>query len=111
MSIGAAWIFKDYVIKDLFKKKLYNMHGTRLPQNRGGGGFSWQIMMGNRLGFCQLHLVDKGVDTGDIIKTEEFLYPPSCRIPKDYINLYREKNMHFITSFIKEIIFCSVTRS
>ena len=104
LSLGAAWIFKDYVIKDLFKKKLYNMHGTRLPQNRGGGGFSWQIMMGNRLGFCQLHLVDKGVDTGDIIKTEEFLYPPSCRIPKDYINLYREKNMHFITSFIEEII-------
>ena len=49
-------------------------------------------------------MVDKGLDTGDIIKTEEFLYPPSCRIPKDYINLSREKNMHFITSFIEEIV-------
>ncbi len=103
LSIGAAWIFKTEIIKKIFKNKLFNLHGTRLPQNRGGGGFSWQIMMGNRLGFCQLHLVDGGIDTGDIVRTQEFLYPPSCRIPKDYENLYCDKNIDFITNFIKEI--------
>ena len=47
LSLGAAWIFKDDVINGRFCGRLFNLHGTRLPQNRGGGGRSWQIMMGN----------------------------------------------------------------
>ena len=103
LSLGAAWIFKDEVIKNLFCGRLFNTHGTRLPQNRGGGGSSWQIMMGNKLGFCQLHLVDGGVDTGDIVKTKEFLYPPSCRIPKDYDDVHYNRNLDFLIDFILEI--------
>ena len=103
LSFGAAWIFKKETIKNLFKGKLFNLHGTKLPQNRGGGGFSWQILLGNRFGFCQLHLVDSGVDTGEIVKTDEFLYPPSCRIPKEYENFYYEKNFNFMTNFLNEI--------
>lgn len=37
LSLGAAWIFKEDVLNDLFSNKLFNLHGTRLPQNRGGG--------------------------------------------------------------------------
>ena len=103
LSIGSAWIFSEDIINNLFNGKLFNLHGTRLPQNRGGGGFSWQIMMGNRLGFCQLHLIDGGIDTGNIVKTEEFLYPPACRIPKDYEEIYVKKNWEFVTNFIKDI--------
>jgi methionyl-tRNA formyltransferase len=104
LSLGAAWIFKEEIINSLFKKRLFNLHGTRLPQNRGGGGFSWQIMMGNRLGFCQLHLVDSGIDTGDLIKTKEFLYSYECRTPIDYENVYQIENFKFITEFIKDLI-------
>ena len=103
LSLGAAWIFKQEMITKVFNDKLFNLHGTRLPQNRGGGGFSWQIMMGNRLGFCQLHLVDSGVDTGDLVKTEEFLYPAHCRTPIDYEKLYVDKNLDFVIDFIEEI--------
>ncbi len=103
LSLGAAWIFKDEVINSQFCGRLFNLHGTRLPQNRGGGGRSWQIMMGNRFGFCQLHLVDGGVDTGNIVRTEEFLYPPSCRIPKDYSEIDFERNLDFVINFIEEL--------
>tara|TARA_B100001989_G_C24512751_1_gene451377 strand:+ start:37 stop:1062 length:1026 start_codon:yes stop_codon:yes gene_type:complete len=103
LSISAAWIFKEEILKTLFKGKLFNLHGTKLPQNRGGGGFSWQILMGNRFGFCQLHLVDSGVDTGEIVETDEFLYPPSCRIPRDYENVSYEKYLNFMIKFIKKI--------
>ena len=103
LSLGAAWIFNQEIITGIFKDKLFNLHGTRLPQNRGGGGFSWQIMMGNRLGFCQLHLVDAGVDTGDLVRTEEFLYPANCRIPEDYIKVYFNENLDFVIDFIEEI--------
>jgi len=103
LSLGAAWIFRENTIENIFQNRLFNLHGTRLPQNRGGGGFSWQILMGNRLGFCQLHLVDLGVDTGDLVRTEEFLYPPHCRLPKDYEDLYYKKNLNFLLDFIAEI--------
>ena len=103
LSLGAAWIFKKKIINEIFKNKIFNLHGTRLPQNRGGGGFSWQIMMGNRLGFCQLHLVDSGVDTGNLVRTEEFIYPANCRIPDDYEKLYLKKNFKFVINFIKEL--------
>lgn len=109
LCVGNAWSFNERVIKNLFKGKLTDLHGTRLPQNRGGAIFSWQIMMGNKLGFCQLHLVNDGENTGDIIKTEEFLYPASCRTPKDYQVLYNQKNLKFVTNFIKKIREQSIT--
>ena len=103
LSISGAWIFKEEIIDNLFHGKLFNLHGTRLPQNRGGGGRSWQIMMGSRLGFCQLHLVDGGVDTGNIVRTEEFLYPTSCsRIPLEYERVDLQRNKNFIIKFIEE---------
>src|SRR5215813_11305266 len=66
LSIGARWIFRPDKIERWFGGKLFNLHGTRLPQNRGGGTWSWQILTGNRFGFCQLHQVDGGTDTGPI---------------------------------------------
>jgi methionyl-tRNA formyltransferase len=104
LSIGGAWIFNEDIIKSVFQGRLFNVHGTRLPQNRGGGGFSWQILMGSHLGFCQLHLVDTGVDTGGIVATEEFLYPASCRVPKDYQSVFHEKALDFISGFFERII-------
>ena len=38
LSIGAAWIFRKDIISGWFGDKLFNVHGRRLPQNRGGGG-------------------------------------------------------------------------
>jgi len=104
LSLGAAWIFKESIIQNLFRGRLFNLHGTRLPQNRGGGGFSWQILMGTRLGFCQLHIVDSGIDTGDIVATKEFLYPAFCRVPSDYQRVHLEKNSEFIHDFLENII-------
>ncbi len=100
LSLGAAWIFKEDYISDVFDGKLFNMHGPRLPHNRGGGGFSWQIMMGNRFGFCVLHLIDGGVDTGNIVDYKEFIYPYTCRLPIDYTNYSIDKNLTFILNII-----------
>ncbi len=93
LSFGAAWIFKKQFI-NRFHGNLLNLHGTRLPQNRGGGGFSWRIMRGERAGVSLIHKVDTGVDTGDIVFFKDYIYPINCRIPLDYqeytINKYKE---------------------
>ncbi len=103
LSIGAAWIFRPDKIDQWFGGKLFNLHGTRLPQNRGGGGYSWQILMGNRFGFCQLHQVDAGTDTGPIVASEEFIFPHSCRVPKDYADYATERNLRFMGDLLASI--------
>lgn len=100
LSCGAAWIFKKSVITSLFNNKIFNIHSTGLPQNRGGGGYSWQIMMGVKFGYCTMHLIDEGIDTGPIIENEEFIFPATARKPIDFINLMQKKNFEFIKKFI-----------
>ena len=101
LSLGAAWIFDKNFISKTLNGRLFNLHGTRLPQNRGGGGFSWQIMTGNRFGFCLLHIVDDGIDTGQIVNFEEFIYPHTCKYPIEYMNYYNDKNVIFLERILK----------
>lgn len=103
ISFGASWIFKKSFI-ELFNNKLINNHGSRLPQNRGGGGYSWRILMGETRGANLLHFIDEGVDTGKIIKYEEYIYPGMCRKPIDFEKYSIEKNYFFIMEFIEEIL-------
>lgn len=100
LSLGAAWIFTQSTIESLFQNRLLNCHGTRLPNNRGGGGFSWQIMMGNRFGFTLLHKVNSGIDTGPIVAYEEFVYPGRLRTPIEFEFMYTQKTVKFITDLI-----------
>ncbi len=99
LSLGAAWIFRKDQLEGIFHGRLFNLHGTRLPQDRGGGGFSWQVLMNNRLGFCVLHRVDGGVDSGEIVSFREYLYPASCRVPADFMAVYEERNLGFLQEF------------
>lgn len=102
LSCGAAWIFKGSIIFSLFQNRLFNLHSTDLPKNRGGGGFSWQIMMGIKTGYCTLHLIDGGIDTGPIVESEKFLFPPNAKKPIDFENVSIKKNFEFLINFIKK---------
>ena len=103
VSIGAAWIFPAHVLTGFFGGELYNVHGARLPEGRGGGGFSWQIMSGARFGACTIHRVDGGVDTGAIVVAKEILYPPTARIPQDFFDFYVAEALDFVSGFIRKL--------
>jgi methionyl-tRNA formyltransferase len=102
ISFGAAWIFKQDFI-DLFGGRLINLHGTRLPEDKGGGGFSWRIMRDDRKGYVLIHQVAPGIDEGDIITFEEFLYPHGCRIPAEYERYTIDKYLDLFEAFFKDI--------
>ena len=104
ISIGASWIFDPKTINNIFNSRILNLHGTRLPQNRGGGGFSWQILTRNRFGFCTIHLVDSGIDTGPIVRQEEFLYPSNLVTPKQYNDYYISKNKNFLQKILVDFL-------
>ena len=103
LSIGAAWIFGAEFISR-FQGRLVNLHGARLPQDRGGGGFSWRIMRDDRIGFSLIHQVDEGVDTGEILAYEEYFFPHSCRIPSDYREYALGKNLELIDRFVADVV-------
>lgn len=98
ISFGASWIFKREFI-DPFGGRLVNLHAARLPQDRGGGGFSWRILNNGRCGMSLIHLIDAGVDTGPIILTRE--YPFIGRTPLEYHKCSIENYKKLLTLFLK----------
>lgn len=102
ISVSAPWIFKKDFI-DKFKGRFVNLHGTRLPQDRGGGNYSWRILRDERLGFAAIHKMDAGIDTGDLVKYVEYVYPPSCRLPIDFEAYSSKKYVELFKGFIEDI--------
>lgn len=102
ISFGAAWIFRSGVI-NFFKGRLLNSHGSLLPQDRGAGGFSWRILMGDTRGCSLLHQIDEGVDTGHVVDYDFYIFPEYCRRPIDYYSYSFEKYKDFFNVFFKKI--------
>tara|TARA_Y100000816_G_C26102822_1_gene584994 strand:- start:200 stop:1213 length:1014 start_codon:yes stop_codon:yes gene_type:complete len=103
ISLGARYIFKKNMIENFFLNNLINFHGTRLPLDAGGGGFSWKIMREDRIDNQLVHLIDEGIDTGPIIDNQSSLYPKNCQIPKDFENYRCKKFVEFYSKVLKKI--------
>ena len=76
-SISGAWVFRHDFIS-VFNGKIFNIHGSNLPQNRGGAGYSWRILRNDRSGGVAIHFVDEGLDTGKIIMYKNFTFDNNC---------------------------------
>jgi len=70
ISILYDKLFPPEVIKH---KKCFNFHPGSLPEYRGSGAFSWAIINNETKCGITLHLIDEGIDTGDIIEIREFI--------------------------------------
>ncbi len=104
VSFGARWILKSKLRDTLFRGLVLNAHGTRLPNDRGGGGFSWRIMRGDRIGNLVLHQIDDGIDTGPVVLSEEYIVPRHIQTPAEHDGYYLQKLSGFICEFLKKII-------
>ena len=60
----------------LKNKTCFNFHPGILPEYKGVGIFSWVIINQEAKTGVTLHIIDKGVDTGDIIEIREFMISP-----------------------------------
>jgi methionyl-tRNA formyltransferase len=102
VSFGARWIFRAPVLKKLFHDRLLNAHGTRLPIDRGGGGFSWRIMRGDRIGSLTLHLIDEGIDTGPIAASEDYVIPATLRTSAEIAADYERRLAAFLIAYLEQ---------
>jgi len=63
---GGTGILKKNII-ECFNLGILNFHPGNLPAYRGCSAPEWQIMENNSI-ICTCHLVDEGIDSGDIYK-------------------------------------------
>ncbi len=56
----------------LESKQCFNFHPGILSGYRGAGAYSWAIINEETKSGVTLHLIDKGIDSGDIIEIREF---------------------------------------
>lgn len=107
LGFGEPWTFNKATI-DEFGGKLLDFMGIRLPQYRGGAHYSWQIMRKNRIGACNLQIINEemvqGVfDSGQIIKSREYFFPSTAKIPQDYFNAAALIEISFLKEFLREV--------
>tara|TARA_Y100001970_G_C14190719_1_gene835205 strand:- start:975 stop:1877 length:903 start_codon:yes stop_codon:yes gene_type:complete len=78
LSLSSDHIFTQKEI-NLFDSKLYNIHASNLPDMRGAGGFTWNILMQKFTGGVTLHKISKKIDEGDIILQKKYVFPKNTR--------------------------------
>lgn len=107
IGLGEAWSFSEEIINK-FNGRLLDLMGIRLPQYRGGAHYSWQILRNNKIGCCNLQVINKDMvqgvfDSGEIVKSREYFFSPTVRIPDDYFEFAVTQEIDFIKEFLEEI--------
>jgi methionyl-tRNA formyltransferase len=103
LSFGSPYILRKDLL-ERYEGRVVNSHGAPLPAWRGGGGFSWRIMAGDRRGTVCLHVVTEGIDDGDIIFKSEFEFPLTVRFPSDYFAYQASKEHDAIGAFLDDVL-------
>ena len=67
ISLQYRNILNERII-NLFKNKVYNIHFSYLPKNRGCYPIAHSFLDGSNYSGVTLHQINKGIDEGDIIK-------------------------------------------
>lgn len=98
-SASSPFIIHKWFL-ELFKGRVVNSHGAPLPEWRGGGGYTWRILAGDRRGNSLIHLVDNGIDTGDVVFERAYMFPPSARKPIDFMRYGAEQAESLFQDFL-----------
>lgn len=85
ISYGYRHILKKDIL-DRFPNKAINLHISLLPWNRGADPNLWSFLEDTPKGVT-IHYLDYGIDTGDILATQEVDYMPEDTLRTSYERL------------------------
>lgn len=75
LSYNYRYLIREEIIEQ-FKDRIINMHISYLPWNRGADPNIWSFLEDTPKG-VSIHLIDAGIDTGDILLQEKMEFDPS----------------------------------
>jgi methionyl-tRNA formyltransferase len=93
-------IIKENVI-NLSNNKIINLHISFLPWNRGADPNLWSFIDNTSKGVT-IHLIDKGIDTGNILLQKELRFDEKrTTLGSSYHTLHREIQELFVANWDK----------
>jgi len=98
-SFGCRSIIKKRFL-DRFKGKVLNSHASNLPWDRGSGGGTWRILNDEKYVYGLIHLVDEGLDTGEILIKEKKPLESTRPFPVDILSETWEFNIEVLQKFL-----------
>lgn len=100
LSFAAPWIFRKRHIEKC--GSIINVHLTELPKFGGGAEASWQLMSNYRRSALTIHLVDEGIDTGNILLQETIKWPNHLHKPQEIKQHNEDFSIPIIESFLED---------
>jgi methionyl-tRNA formyltransferase len=98
VSVGSPWIVKKEVL-DLVQGRAINLHLGSLPINRGASATSWALMNKEPNPRVTLHVMDVGIDTGDLILEEQILATTTASTPSQFSQLADQASERLLSRF------------
>ncbi|WP_434511448.1 formyltransferase family protein [Desulfitobacterium sp. AusDCA] len=99
ISYGYRYIIQKAIL-DLFPKRAINLHISYLPWNRGADPNLWSFLEDTSKGVT-IHLLDQGIDTGDILVQKEVQFKNNETLRTSYEFLTEEIESLFIDNWTK----------
>ena len=104
LSLSSDHIFTQKEI-NFFDSKLYNIHGSYLPDMRGAGGFTWNILMQKYTSGVTVHKINTNIDEGDIILQKKYVFPINIRNSLEKMQKFASiKENKMAKQFVKMIL-------
>lgn len=92
-----SYNYKHIISEDvlnLLPKRVINLHASLLPWNRGAYPNIWSFLQGTPKGVT-IHLIDKGLDTGDVLIQKEVEISENETLASSYGILQKEMQSLF----------------
>jgi methionyl-tRNA formyltransferase len=100
-DIFISVLYDKILSKDFINnKKCYNFHPAILPNYAGVGTITWSILNNDKQHGVTLHLIDEGIDTGDLIDVVKFEIEESDTAYSLYDKTMKELFLFFKNKFI-----------
>lgn len=97
ISYGYRYIISKEVI-NIMNNKIINLHISYLPWNRGADPNFWSFIENTKKG-VSIHLIDEGIDTGDIIIQKELTFDDNETLRTSYNKLSMEIETLFVENW------------
>lgn len=85
------------------KKQAINLHMAPLPEYRGCNQFTFAIIDDQKEFGTTLHIMNEGIDSGDILAEQRFAIPPNCFV-KELYELTFEASCSLFENKIGEVL-------
>lgn len=102
LLLNSVFFIKKDIIS-LTKKRIFNLHVGKLPEQRGAGTTTWQFMSNILNSAVTIHRVETALDKGKIIVEKKFKIRGSCK-PIDYYKIASKYEKKALEIFLNMII-------